>query len=421
MPSLGPYPGGINNLAQAGRLPTSERGRPLYARNANNLVFNEQGSAFSIFGPEQVISGERHRDGFSCPAGAFFRDGSTIKEFYKDDQGVEAVREICTGVVGNRIAWTHFNGTVYFTDGRVNKKIIGGSCEQWGTPIPSKPPVLSGTSVLGSGQVMACYSYLLDNGMESGCSPVAISSRGKVVSGIRKSTDSRVAAIRIYMTHPDNKTFFLAATILPSEQSATITSDYTNNMQPQTKGKIPPPAGSLLCEHSGRIYIASGGVVYFSDPHAHDLFSLGDEIAGNPEWAAWQFEGQVTMLKAVTGGIYVGCQSGTYFIAGGEPYNPRRVLVDSSIPELGAVRTVGDSGEIIWKSSAAYILGSVNGQARRMNDDNVSMDTSTEGTAMGVMEHNGTKVVIGVPLRPTPGTLRSKDWVPNLINSGCES
>ena len=418
MPSLGLYSGGINNRAPRGRLPTSKQGMPLFARNANNMVFDSEGSVFSRPGPEQVLSGSWLRDGFSCAAGAYFRDGSTIKEFYLNSQGQEAARDICSGVVGKRVAWAHFNGKVFFSDNIIAKKIINGVCENWGTPLPVEAPLLSGSSTLGQGQVMACYSYLLDNGQESGTSPVAISSFGRVVSNLKRSPDSRVAAIRVYMTHPGNETFFLAATVLPSDTSVTVTSNYVGNLQPPTRGKIPPPSGQLICEHAGRIYIAKGNVVYWSDPNAHDLFSLGENTNGDPRWAAWQFASDITLMESVTGGMYVG-SNGTFWIPGSDPYNAERRLVDDSHPELGAIQRVAESGGLIWKSSRGFIRGGLNGEVTRMNDANVSMDTSAE-TAMGSMTLNGTEVVIGVPQQPKAGKRRSRDWVPDLINDGCE-
>lgn len=419
MPSIGPFPGGINNRSQRGRPPVSEAGAQLFARNANNVVFNRQGSAFSIHGPEKILSGSRLRDGFSCPVGAFFRDGSTVKELYIDDVGQHQARDICTGVIGERIAWTHFNNTVYFSDDRISKKIIDGSCVQWGTPAPTEAPFLSGTSALGAGQVMACYSYLLDNGQESGASPAAVSPFGRVVSNIKKSTDTRVAAIRVYMTFPAGETFFLAATVLPDVSTVTVTDNYLGSIQPQTRGKIAPPHGHLLCEHNGRIFIAKDNVVYFSDQNAHDLFSLGEEVAGDPRWAAWQFVGKITMLESVSGGLYVGCQNGTWWIPSGDPHRAERTLAEKSIPELGAVRRI-DTGELVWKSSSGFIQGDLFGKVTRMNERNVSMDTSEGGTAMGAMNINGTQVVIGVPQKPVAGKLRSNDWEPNLIDGGCE-
>lgn len=420
MPALGPFPGGINNRAQRGRLPTSKEGMPLFARNANNMVFNNEGNAFSIFGPEQVISGTRMRDGYSCPSGAFFRDGSTIKSFYKDESGQEQASSICSGIIGGRIAWAHFKGTVYFSDGNVCKKIVNGACENWGTPVPVTAPLLSGSSVLGSGQVMACYSYLLDDGRESGTSPVVISSSGRVLSQIQQPTDSRVAAVRVYFTAPNDNVFYLAATILPGQPSVEITSNYVPGIEPETRGKFPPHPGQLICQHSGRIYIAAGNMVYFSDPNAHDLFSFGETVPGNPEWAAWQFAEDITLLESVTGGIFVGA-NGTFFIPGNDPFNPTRMSRRDSRPELGAVRRV-KTGELIWKTKEeGFIKGSLDGQTERMNFDNVSMDKSGTGvSAMGAIDLNGTQAVIAVPEQPKPGKLRSKDWRPDIINDGCE-
>lgn len=418
MTTIGPCPGGIYNRSRRGQLPTSDKGQPLFASNANNLIFNTQGSAFSIFGPEKLIGGSRLRDAFSCEAGAFFRDGSSVKRFYKDASGQAMADVVCTNLVGERVAWTYHNSRVYFTDGIVSKKIINNACEQWGTPAPTSPPLLSGTSSLGSGQIMSCYSYLLEDGRESGTSPVTISSYGRVVSNINRSPDPRCVAVRVYMTYPGNQTLYLAATILPGVPSVSITHDYTGQLEPETKGKIPPPPGNLLCHHDGRIYIAAGKVVYWTDANADDLVTMGSykQAAGGGEWAAWQFAEDITMMESVDSGIYVGADK-TYFIPGSDPFNPERRLAEESKPELGAIKRI-DTGELIWRSDAGFIKGTHSGQAKRMNFDNVSMDTSPQ-TAMGAMNLNGAQVVISVPQQPTKGKLQASDWVPDLINDGC--
>jgi hypothetical protein len=384
------------------------------------MVFNNQGDAFSIFGPEKVISGTRLRDGFSCSVGSYFRDASSIKRFYLDQDDNPVAEELCSGIVGNRVAWAEFNGEVFFTDGKVNKKIVNNVVVPWGVPAPADAPLLSGSSVLGSGQIMACYSYLLDDGSESGTSPVAISTSGRTVSNIKRSDDDRVAAVKVYMTGPNGGPFFHAATILNGISSVTVTSDYRNGAEAVTRGKIPPPPGQLITPHAGCMFIAQGNQVYFTDPHSLDLVSVGESVAANPVINIWQFVGDVTFLEAVTDGLYIGSSDGTYWIGGNDPYNVQQVLVDESVPEFGAVNRL-QTGDVIWRSDAGFIKGTPGGRTERMNYDNVSMDTSEDSTtAMGRMNINGVETVIGVPQRPKPGKLRAGDWQADFINQGCE-
>ena len=93
--------------------------------------------------------------------------------------------------------------------------------------------------------------------------------------------------------------------------------------------------------------------------------------------------------------------------------------MDESTPEFGAVRRV-QSGDVIWKSDVGFIKGRPGGRVERMNYNNISMDTSETGeTAMGKLNINGVEAIIGVPQRPKPGKLRSKDWSPDFINETC--
>jgi hypothetical protein len=380
------------------------------------MVFNKQGGAFTIDGPETVLTGTNLSDGYSCPVGSFFRDAGRIKKFFINEQGDYAAEELCSGIIGDRIAWEEFNGEVYFSDGKVSRKIINGEVMPWGVQVPLDVPLLSGSSVLGSGQVMACYSYILDDGSESGTSPVAISETGRTVSNIKRSDDPRVAAVKVYMTGPNNSTFYHAATILNGQPSVEVTTDYRNGEEAVTRGKYPPPPCNLIRQYAGRMYMAVDNLIYFTDAHSLNLVSIGESVIDTPVVNIWQFVGRVTLLEAVSDGLYVGCQNGTYWIAGSDPYNARQVLVDSSIPEIGAVRKV-QTGEVIWKSDAGYLKGSPGGRVERMNYDNVAMDVSSVGeTAMGSLDINGTEVVIGTPVSPKPSQLRGQGWNPDFIN-----
>ena len=419
MPKIGPVPGGINNKAQRGRLPRSERGQQLFAYNANNMVFNDQGGAFSIDGPEPIYTGTDLKDGFSCSVGSYFREGSKIKRIYAGEDGNITADELCSGIVGDRIAWAEFNSTVYFSDGIVCKKIKDHVVSSWGVQPPTGKPVLSGSSVLGSGQIMACYTYLLDDGTESGSSPVVVANSGRVLSNIKRSDDPRVAAIKCYLTGPNNDTFFHAATILNGDVSAEITTDYRNGEECLTRGKIPPVPSRLITPHAGSLYMASGNLIYFTDPHSLDLVSIGESITDTVVQNIWQLVGDVTLLAAVTDGIYVGSSDGTYWVNGNDPYNAQLTLVDESIPEIGAVRKV-QTGEVIWRSDAGFIKGYAGGRTERMTFENVSVDDSSKGeTAMGLMNINGVEAVIGVPQSPTPGKLQGKEWVSDFINKKC--
>jgi hypothetical protein len=72
----------------------------------------------------------------------------------------------------------------------------------------------------------------------------------------------------------------------------------------------PPPVGHELAWHAGRIWIASGALVHFTE--GAGLFDWVDALAGYLP----PFVGRVRLLAAVTGGLYVGDEAGVSYVAG---------------------------------------------------------------------------------------------------------
>lgn len=79
---------------------------------------------------------------------------------------------------------------------------------------------------------------------------------------------------------------------------------------PSVGGRLfgPPPKATILAYYQGRIYLAAGHMVWATE---HLLYQFVDKNRGY-----FQFEGEVTMLAAVSDGLYVGTDESVYFLSG---------------------------------------------------------------------------------------------------------
>ncbi len=78
------------------------------------------------------------------------------------------------------------------------------------------------------------------------------------------------------------------------------------------------PSGQLVTIYNGRMFIAKGNQVYVSEPFA---FSWFDTIR------SFIFESRISMLRMVSGGIYVSTTDEIFFMVGDGPDNFSRVRV----------------------------------------------------------------------------------------------
>ena len=76
---------------------------------------------------------------------------------------------------------------------------------------------------------------------------------------------------------------------------------------------VAPPAGHLLACFAGRVWIADGGLVRFTE--GAGLHDWVDSLAGYLPPAT----GRVRLLRAVAGGLYIGDDAGVTFAAGTDP------------------------------------------------------------------------------------------------------
>lgn len=134
----------------------------------------------------------------------------------------------------------------------------------------------------------------------------------------------------------------------------------------------PPPVGHELAFHAGRIWIASGALVHFTE--GAGLFDWVDALAGYLP----PFVGRVRLLAAITDGLYVGDEAGVSYVAGNDPKTMTfaRVCptppIPGSLARLPAGRHEAVAGQALggdaalWAGSDGIWLGLPGGTVKRL-------------------------------------------------------
>lgn len=291
-------------------------------------------------------------------------------------------------------------GEIYFTSGEVLGKLCGdGLVRRPGVAdLLGVEPVLGETvGELPAGTYGVAYSLTNDLGEESGLSSVAwldvAEGTGILVSNLAMATD--VAKVSVYVTPPDGAELYHYKTL----DWVTMTSITTTDVDrlAEKTGRIPMPGGAIVRFRHGRLYVAHGSFVIFSDPHDP---GLTDPRSG---WA--NAGAEVTLMEPVEGGLYVGTADKVTFYAGAGPedYKVAEVVRHGAVAHSGRTlpadyfdpRLVGDGGLPVaaWLSDVGLTIGAADGRILAPQGDRVILD-AIGGRSVSAVKHGGVRQVI---------------------------
>jgi len=200
---------------------------------------------------------------------------------------------------------------VYLSDGVSVGVIDGGQYRTWGLALP--PSLLNLTRVQGNlpaGRYLVNITYLRDDGQESG---TGLSTAIDVVdnSGIQvvwdAPTDTSISEVAMYVTTQNGNTLYRAVTSPVGDGTATFTGGVLA-VPLSTQWLEQPPAGQLLAEYKGIIYVADGEYIHASTALGYELFDARDfqPIDGT----------KITVLERNDSGLIVGTEKSLVFLKG---------------------------------------------------------------------------------------------------------
>lgn len=152
---------------------------------------------------------------------------------------------------------------------------------------------------------------------------------------------------------------------------------------------VPMPAGQHIAHHAGRLLVAVGSAVIYSEPFTPHL---RDEAKGFE-----LFPAPITCLVAVEGGVFVVADK-TYFIAGGFPAQAVRAVFDYGAPDQQL--SYREDGGAHWMSSKGVVSVTSSGEISNLQESRVSL--SADGTAATLYrEADGMETIIAALASPS--------------------
>lgn len=164
----------------------------------------------------------------------------------------------------------------------------------------------------------------------------------------------------------------------------------TENL-PAIRGKLygGPPRADTLAYYNGRLYMSAGNMLWVTVFH---LYHLVDKTRG-----FIQFEADITMVGAVSDGLYVGTTEGIYFLQGGsfEKLQRSRVMDAPAIPgtmvyvpqELANPPQVGQQADtpaqvsVSFMTTRGFCVGEEAGKCTNLTEGTFFFPVGVRGSA----------------------------------------
>ena len=305
------------------------------------------------------------------------------------------------------LSYTEYNGNIYY----VNKTTTGwipsgryGVCSL-GLPTPTPPSRLEeAPGGLLPGTYAVAISMFDSLGEESGLS--AVKTIDLPVGGGIRLYGLPVEpgySLGIYITPPDGDRL-MCASVAPAAFPVYDIVEYMRGAPARTQFLEPLPPGDIIRWHNGRLFVASGSNLFFSEalrPHLH-----------RPGHSVIPFRGDITMVESVGSGIFVGDERGVWFLRGGDPndfnqqlVSPTPVVAGSSLvlpaeyfPEQ-QTRTEGLCA--VWLCSDGYAIGTSGGNTLEPQRERIRIPNGLHGKSAFLMRKGRKQVITLVDKAPT--------------------
>lgn len=330
--------------------------------SGSNIDLDNTGKPSLRRGGSRRVSGAPRSLWSSGPYG-YFLDGTSFKMFAPPS----TVTTLRTGLSAyNAMAYTELNGAVYYTNSEITGRVVDGASRPWGTPVPVLPAATIVSGNLRAGRYGVTATYKRRNGQESGArymQQVVVEDGDGFSLALSASTDPDVESIRVYVTGRNGELPFFVGEV-PSDQATFVyTDDAPGSVPIATMFKGPPLPGHLSCSFNGRILIARGRYLWYTDPYSPELVDLRKGYL--------PLDDRPTILAPASAGVYVATRSRTVFLRGSSPESfvvqpvapygaPRGNFVEV---DGGVVTKDGIAGPCVaWLSARGLVVGDGDGR-----------------------------------------------------------
>lgn len=383
--AIGPFPLGVNNRKRAQEL-TGMVGRSNVdlLRSAANVDVSQSGKVSRREGFALLHAGRAHSAWGDDSAAFYFQQG-TLYHLSLPPDGELTRTVIRTDLAPTApLSYCEAGGTYYYTNGQEIGMVRNKTRLDF-PPTPTLTPTLSATAgSLAPGRYNVCITHFSDAGESAATRPQTI--RLVVGGGIRVASIPAAPAgciTLIYLTETDGEVFGRVA-LNASSSVVDIVAPQSAGASCQTLMLEAMPAGSIVRFSNGRLLVAAGSVLHYSEP-----FMLG---LHNPGKNYIPFSAPITVVEPCDRGVFVVADK-TYWISG----EITGATLQEALPYGAVPRTGGrdplQADTCFWVSDRGLVFGSADGSVKNVQQDQLALDGGLTGASV-YREREGQRHVI---------------------------
>ena len=318
--------------------------------------------------------------------------------------------------VGNAspFSYTEYNGNLYVvcSTGLYYVPSSSSSVRRCGAPQPDAPSATpSANGGLAPGKYAVSISLTDDLWEESPTSSEVLVDL-PTGGGIQLSSLPIVAGYRVnlYVT-PANGDILYHYASPPASFATHLVSANPSGAQCTTQFLTPFQGGRFVRWHNGRLYVASGDTLFYSDAFRPHLTRTDTNFV--------QFSGNISFVEPVAGGIFVGDERGVWFLEGGDPtkFVLKRVSGCRAVPGTSLIvpnehfnpKVVNTQLPVaVWLCTSGYAVGTSEGSVIELNADKVRVPISETGATTFAIR-KGRKQLVTLVNTPSDASGQAED------------
>lgn len=382
------FAAGMNNRAPDFKLATRTAAGETtqFMRSIVNADVTKEGKLGRRDGYSKVVAGAACRSLWSAGPNTFYADGADLIRLRGEDPFTATT--IYSGLLANHhVSYAAVNSDVYWTDGQVLRRIDASGDHPNGVPMLAQEPVVTASLIgfMPPGAYTLCCTYGNADGEESASTmPVQVDvTNGIDLTGLPAAWPSDVVALSIYMTSTNGTELMLAVVLTAPATSVSFTSMPALLGRCITLLMAPMPAGDIVRYLNGRLLVAVGNTLYYSEPYALSL--------RNPTRNYIQFPERITVLEPVNNGFFIAADQ-TYWVDGDvveAELNP--VLPYGAV--FGTGSQIPNENAAFWMSPRGMVRGEQDGSVKNLQEQNVAVEPAVLG-ASSFVERDGMKQAV---------------------------
>lgn len=366
-------------------------------RSADNVDIRRDGSFKRRDGYATAVPGADFHSLHHTPRGTLVGRGTKV---YALDTETFAPTLLCDTGSHAVVDFHEFNGHTYFINAGSAWWIPADdpTPRRVGVPLPDALPDAAAhpNGALAAGTYAVALSRVDDRGEESSTKllgRVELPAGGGIhLTGL---SSTLTGSYRVYLTPPDGDALYLSETFSAAFSEFVVTRPPDGAVR-TSQHLQPLPAGDFIRGHAGRLYVARGDTLFFSQalrPHLYD-----------PRHDFITFAGEIKFIEPVAGGLFVGDERGVWFLPGNDPaqFQMRRVSSAQAVRRSSLTLpgsnfdqqiTETDHDVAVWLSTEGYVLGRPSGDAISLHPERVRVAAGLEGRSRFLVR-SGLKQII---------------------------